>query len=127
MRRAPVRHAGHVRKRDTVKDERGSDDRIPLCLFDNCLNWQIGYDGRYRTVPSSADTVTEQKIRKALLNICENRTSIIIAHRLSTIRDSDLIILLENGQIMEQGTHRELLALNRQYAAMYRTQTGRPA
>ena len=76
---------------------------------------------------SSVDTVTEQKIRKALLKICENRTSIIIAHRLSTIRDSDLIILLENGQIMEQGTHRELLAQNGQHAAMYRTQTGRTA
>ncbi|MGN0299212.1 MAG: ABC transporter ATP-binding protein, partial [Lachnospiraceae bacterium] len=73
---------------------------------------------------SSVDTVTEQNIRKALLKICANRTSIIIAHRLSTIRDSDLIILLENGEIMEQGTHRELLALDGKYAAMYRTQTG---
>lgn len=73
---------------------------------------------------SSVDTVTEQKIRRALLKLCRDRTSIIIAHRLSTIRDSDLIILLENGQIAEQGTHRQLLAMNGKYAAMYRTQTG---
>lgn len=76
---------------------------------------------------SSVDTVTEQNIRRALFKICENRTSIIIAHRLSTIRDSDLIILLENGEIMEQGIHQELLALNGKYAAMYYTQTGSAA
>lgn len=73
---------------------------------------------------SSVDTVTEQNIRRALLKLCENRTSIIIAHRLSTIRDSDLIVLLENGEIAEQGTHQELLRLGGKYAAMYRTQTG---
>lgn len=73
---------------------------------------------------SSVDTVTEYNIRRALLKICENRTSIMIAHRLSTIRDSDLIVLLENGEIVEQGTHRDLLALDGKYAAMYRTQTG---
>lgn len=72
---------------------------------------------------SSVDTVTEQKIRRALLKICENRTSVIIAHRLSTIRDSDIIILLDNGKIAEQGTHEELMALNGIYARLYRTQT----
>lgn len=72
---------------------------------------------------SSVDTVTEQKIRRALLKICENRTSVIIAHRLSTIRDSDIIILLDSGRIAEQGTHEELMALNGIYARMYRTQT----
>ncbi len=72
---------------------------------------------------SSVDTVTEQKIRRAMLKLCENRTSVIIAHRLSTIRDSDLIILLENGKIAEQGTHEELMGLEGRYARMYRTQT----
>lgn len=72
---------------------------------------------------SSVDTVTEQKIRRALLKICENRTSVIIAHRLSTIRDSDMIILLDNGKIAEQGTHEELMAFGGIYARMYRRQT----
>ena len=73
---------------------------------------------------SSVDTVTEQKIRRAMLKICENRTSFIIAHRLSTIRDSQWILLMEDGAIAEQGTHEHLMALNGKYAAMYRTQTG---
>ena len=73
---------------------------------------------------SSVDTVTEQKIRKAMLKICENRTSFLIAHRLSTIRDSDLILLIENGQIIERGRHEELMDFNGQYAQMYRTQAG---
>lgn len=73
---------------------------------------------------SSVDTVTEQRIRNAMLKITEGRTSFIIAHRLSTIKDSDLIILLENGHIAEQGNHRELMALDGKYASMYRTQMG---
>lgn len=73
---------------------------------------------------SSVDTVTEQKIRRAMLKICENRTSFIIAHRLSTIRDSDVIILIEDGMIKEQGSHQELLKQNGKYAQMYKTQMG---
>lgn len=73
---------------------------------------------------SSVDTVTEQRIRRAMLEITQDRTSIIIAHRLSTIRDSDLILLMEQGQIAEQGNHEELMALNGRYAQMYRTQIG---
>lgn len=73
---------------------------------------------------SSVDTVTEQKIRRAMLEICKGRTSFIIAHRLSTIRDSDIIILIENGVIEEKGTHDELMSLNGKYARMFRTQTG---
>lgn len=73
---------------------------------------------------SSVDTVTEQRIRKAMLKITKGRTSFIIAHRLSTIRDSDIIILIKNGHIAEQGTHEELIALGGDYAEMYRTQMG---
>ena len=76
---------------------------------------------------SSVDTVTEQKIRRAMLEICKDRTSIIIAHRLSTIRDSDLIIVLADGRIAEQGSHEELMDRNGQYAQMYRTQTNMEA
>lgn len=73
---------------------------------------------------SSVDTVTEQRIRRAMLEITKGRTSIIIAHRLSTIRDSDMILLMENGQIVEKGNHECLMALNGRYAKMYWTQTG---
>ena len=73
---------------------------------------------------SSVDTVTEQRIRKAMLEITKGRTSIIIAHRLSTIRDSDLILLMEDGQIAEMGNHEELMSLNGRYAKMYQTQSG---
>ena len=73
---------------------------------------------------SSVDTVTEKRIRRAMLNICKGRTSFIIAHRLSTIRDSDVIILIENGVIAEQGTHEELMKRNGKYARMYLMQSG---
>ena len=73
---------------------------------------------------SSVDTVTEQKIRRAMLKMTEGRTSFIIAHRLSTILDSNIIILLQNGEIAEQGTHEELMKLDGLYAGLYRTQMG---
>ncbi len=73
---------------------------------------------------SSVDTVTEQRIREAMLTITAGRTSLIIAHRLTTIKDSDVIILLEDGQIAEQGSHEELMALGGRYAKLYKTQSG---
>lgn len=73
---------------------------------------------------SSVDTVTEQNIRQAMLVMTEGRTSFIIAHRLSTIRDSDLILLIRDGQITERGTHQQLMALHGEYAQMYLTQMG---
>ena len=73
---------------------------------------------------SSVDTVTEQHIRQAMLAITKGRTSFIIAHRLSTIRDSDLILLIRDGRIAEQGTHLQLMELKGEYAQMYLTQMG---
>lgn len=73
---------------------------------------------------SSVDTVTEHKIRQAMLKITAGRTSFIIAHRLSTIRDSDQIALIENGKVVELGNHLELMEQNGKYAKLYRTQMG---
>lgn len=66
----------------------------------------------------SVDTKTEKEIQRALINLMENRTCIIIAHRLSTIRDSDKIIVINNGEICEEGTHPELLERKGRYYKM---------
>lgn len=71
---------------------------------------------------SSVDTRTEVQIQKAMNNLMKNRTSFIIAHRLSTIRDADLILVMEHGDIVEQGKHEELLAKGGAYANLYNSQ-----
>lgn len=71
---------------------------------------------------SSVDTRTEVQIQTAMKRLMENRTSFIIAHRLSTIRDADLILVMDHGDIVEQGTHLELLAKNGFYADLYNSQ-----
>ena len=71
---------------------------------------------------SSVDTRTEKKIQDAMLKLMENRTSIIIAHRLSTIQDADLIIVLDQGRIVEMGNHEELLKKQGVYNKLYQTQ-----
>lgn len=68
---------------------------------------------------SNVDTMTEQRIQRAFLKMMEGRTSFIIAHRLSTIRGADLILVMNNGRIVEQGTHEELLRANGFYAELY--------
>ena len=71
---------------------------------------------------SSVDTRTESLIQKAMTSLMQGRTSFIIAHRLSTIRDADHILVLDHGDIIEQGTHEELLAANGFYTNLYNSQ-----
>ena len=68
---------------------------------------------------SSVDTMTEQKIQRAFLKMMQNRTAFVIAHRLSTIRGADLILVMKDGHIIEQGTHDELLAAGGFYYELY--------
>jgi ATP-binding cassette subfamily B protein len=71
---------------------------------------------------SNVDTRTEKAIQNAMLEVMKGRTSIVIAHRLSTIRDADLIVVLDQGRIVEQGSHDELLARKQKYYDLYMTQ-----
>ena len=79
---------------------------------------------------SSVDTRTEQRIQKAMDNLMKGRTSFVIAHRLSTIKNADLILVMRDGDIIEQGTHAQLIAREGFYAQLYRSQfeqAGAPA
>jgi ATP-binding cassette subfamily B multidrug efflux pump len=71
---------------------------------------------------SSVDTRTEVLIQRAMNALMRGRTSFVIAHRLSTIRDADLILVMNNGDIVEQGKHEELLARGGFYAELYNSQ-----
>lgn len=71
---------------------------------------------------SNVDTRTEKNIQSAMQKVMENRTSIVIAHRLSTIRDSDLIVVMDHGKIVEKGNHEELLKKQGKYYELYMTQ-----
>lgn len=74
---------------------------------------------------SSIDTRTELKIQNAFAKMMQGRTSFIVAHRLSTIREADVILVMKDGNIIEQGNHKELLAKNGFYAELYRSQFAR--
>lgn len=76
---------------------------------------------------SSVDTRTELLIQKAMDHLMEGRTSFIIAHRLSTIRDADLILCMQGGDIVEQGTHDSLMAKGGFYAKLYNSQFDHPS
>lgn len=71
---------------------------------------------------SSVDTRTESRIQRAMYNLMKGRTSFVIAHRLSTIKDADLILVMKDGDIIEQGNHEELLAKEGFYASLYNSQ-----
>ena len=71
---------------------------------------------------SNVDTRTEKAIQEAMANLMAGRTSFVIAHRLSTIRDADLILVMEAGNIVEQGTHEELMQLGGRYAELQKSQ-----
>ena len=68
------------------------------------------------------DTRTEARIQKAMNNLMKGRTSFVIAHRLSTIKDADVILVMKDGDIVEQGSHEELLAMGGFYAELYNSQ-----
>jgi ATP-binding cassette subfamily B protein len=68
---------------------------------------------------SSIDALTEARLQTALLKLLRGRTSFVVAHRLSTIRHADLVLVLDQGVIIERGTHDQLLAAGGRYAALY--------
>lgn len=76
---------------------------------------------------SALDTESERKIQAALDELLKNRTNLVIAHRLSTIENADLILVMDQGQIVERGSHSELLAQNGYYASLYKMQFGETA
>ena len=71
---------------------------------------------------SALDTKSERVVQEALDNLMKNRTVIVIAHRLSTVQNADNIVVVNDGQIVENGTHEVLLAKNGAYAALYKMQ-----
>jgi subfamily B ATP-binding cassette protein MsbA len=73
---------------------------------------------------SALDSESERVIQEALAEVMKHRTTLVIAHRLSTIENADQVIVLENGRVVEAGTHRELLHSGQVYATLYHTQFG---
>ena len=108
---------------DTVLDEEGSHLPRPEAAFDHCQGFSSGSQILILDeATSSVDTRTEVLIQAAMAELMRDRTSFIIAHRLSTIRNADVILVMDQGRIIEQGTHAELLAARGFYYELYRSQ-----
>ena len=82
----------------------------------------LSENSEYDEATSSIDTRTEVRIQKAFARMMQGRTSFIVAHRLSTIREADVILVMKDGRIVEQGNHDELLAAGGFYAKLYNSQ-----
>ena len=95
-------------QRQLVAIARAAVSRAPVLILDEAT--------------SSIDTRTEVKVQKAFAELMEGRTSFIVAHRLSTIQEADLILVMKDGNIIEQGRHEELLAKKGFYANLYESQ-----
>ena len=73
---------------------------------------------------SAVDNETEAALQRSIAKISQDRTTMIVAHRLSTVRNADRILVFENGSIIEQGTHDNLVDMSGKYATLWRVQTG---
>ena len=71
---------------------------------------------------SALDTESEKQVQEALDNLMKNRTTLVVAHRLSTIKNADVICVMQDGRIVEQGTHEELYAMNGYYTKLWQMQ-----
>ena len=112
--------AGNHLPRPTVFFFPRTGQYLIVVLF--LLKWQLSSQLNVCNITVQTDSYTEQLIQKALAKLMHGRTSFVIAHRLSTIRDADMILYMEHGDILEHGSHEELMAQHGKYEALYMSQ-----